>query len=135
MGLILLFTYTGLDKIIRWEENQSAFRNQPIPIEVSEYLSVLIPMIELVLVVLLLFQETRWWGYLFSSQILVIFTTYIGLIWIGAFPRVPCSCAGILERLDWSTHFYLNLFFLLLNWIGLYQNKNGIQKDPTLAFK
>ena len=44
-----------------------------------------------------------------SVLLLTVFVTYVGLIWVGAFPRVPCNCAGILESLGWAEHFWMNL--------------------------
>ena len=107
--LILLWTYTGLDKLIRFEESRKAFHNQTFPADLAEILAYAIPISELLLALLLLFSATRWWGYLGSILLLTVFTTYVGLIWVGAFPRVPCNCAGILESLDWAEHFWLNL--------------------------
>ena len=110
--LILLWTYTGLDKLIRFEGSRKAFLNQPMPNELEEILAFAVPGIELLLALLLLFSVTRWWGYLGSVLLLSVFTTYVGLIWVGAFPRVPCNCAGILEILGWAEHFVLNLGFI-----------------------
>ena len=115
--LILLWTYTGLDKLIQFEASRKAFHNQTFPSELAEVLAFVIPVSELLLALLLLFSITRWWGYLGSILLLTVFTTYVGLIWVGAFPRVPCNCAGILESLGWAEHFFLNLgFFMVAVW-------------------
>ncbi|MEB2787186.1 MauE/DoxX family redox-associated membrane protein [Algoriphagus persicinus] len=110
--LILLWTYTGLDKLVRWKASRNAFHNQTFPAELAEVLTYAVPILELLLASLLLFSVTRWWGYLGSILLLTVFTTYVGLIWVGAFPRVPCNCAGILESLGWAEHFWLNLGFI-----------------------
>ena len=110
--LILLWTYTGLDKLIRFDESRKAFHNQTFPGDLAEVLAFVIPISELLIALLLLFSVTRWWGYLSSILLLTVFTTYVGLIWVGAFPRVPCNCAGILEILGWAEHFVLNLGFI-----------------------
>ncbi|MFC5623285.1 MauE/DoxX family redox-associated membrane protein [Algoriphagus winogradskyi] len=107
--LILLWTYTGFDKIFRFEASRKAFLNQTFPAELAEILAYAIPITELLLALLLLFKVTRWWGYLGSILLLTVFITYVGLIWVGAFPRVPCNCAGILESLGWAEHFWMNL--------------------------
>lgn len=117
--LILLWTYTGLDKLIRYEESRKAFHNQTFPPDLAEVLAYAVPFVELLLGLLLVFQATRWWGYLGSILLLTVFTSYVGLIWVGAFPRVPCNCAGILESLDWKRHFFINLFFIFLGILGL----------------
>lgn len=116
--LILLWSYTGLDKVIRFEKNRQALQNQTFPNEIADLLSYSIPAVELGLVALLLFKTTRWWGYMGSLLLLSVFTTYIGLIWVGAFPRVPCSCAGIFETLQWNTHFMINMLFILVTIMG-----------------
>ena len=107
--LIFMWAYTGLEKLIRFENSRKAFLNQPMPQELEEILAYVIPGVELLLALLLLFSVTRWWGYLGSALLLTIFITYVGLIWVGAFPRVPCNCAGIIESLGWAEHFVLNL--------------------------
>lgn len=118
--LILIWTYTGLDKLIRFEQSRKSFLNQPFPNEIEEVLAYAIPGVELLLALLLLFSVTRWWGFLGSSLVLTVFTSYVGLIWVGAFPRVPCNCAGILESLDWAEHFVLNLGLIGVSVLGLY---------------
>ncbi|WP_439490421.1 MauE/DoxX family redox-associated membrane protein [Algoriphagus sp.] len=122
--LILLWTYTGLDKLIRWEASRKAFLNQPMPNELEEVLAYAVPIAELLIALLLLFSVTRWWGYLGSALLLTVFTTYVGLIWVGAFPRVPCNCAGILESLGWAAHFWLNLGFIGVAVWGLVVNEH-----------
>ncbi|PZX59350.1 DoxX-like protein [Algoriphagus ratkowskyi] len=119
--LILLFVYTGLDKLIRWEESKNAFYNQTFPAELAEILVYAVPISELLIALLLLFSNTRWWGYLSSLLLLTVFTTYVGLIWVGAFPRVPCNCAGIIDQLGWGAHFSLNLILIGLAIVGLHQ--------------
>ncbi|WP_057937905.1 MauE/DoxX family redox-associated membrane protein [Algoriphagus resistens] len=119
--LILLWIYTGMDKLIRWKDSQNAFRNQTFPAELAEVLAYAVPLVELLIAGLLLFSISRWWGYLSSILLLTVFTTYVGLIWVGAFPRVPCNCAGIINSMGWAEHFMVNSLFITLAIIGLYQ--------------
>ncbi|MCE7057587.1 hypothetical protein LZF95_23095 [Algoriphagus sp. AGSA1] len=107
--LILLWIYTGLDKLLRFGASRDAFHNQTFPGELAEVLAYAVPTVELLIAGLLLFSVSRWWGYLSSILLLTVFTTYVGLIWVGAFPRVPCNCAGILNSLGWAEHFVLNM--------------------------
>ena len=107
--LVLIWTYTGMDKLIQFESSRKAFLNQTFPSELAEVLAYSVPLLELLLALLLLFSVTRWWGYLGSILLFTVFTTYVGLIWVGAFPRVPCNCAGILESMGWAEHFILNV--------------------------
>ncbi|MEB2778731.1 hypothetical protein SYJ56_25710 [Algoriphagus sp. D3-2-R+10] len=117
--LIILWTYTGFDKLIGFRPSRKAFHNQTFPAELAEVLAYAVPITELLIASLLLFSVTRWWGYLGSILLLTVFTTYVGLIWVGAFPRVPCNCAGLLESLGWGAHFWLNLGFIVVAVWGL----------------
>ncbi|OYX16149.1 MAG: hypothetical protein B7Z16_12030, partial [Algoriphagus sp. 32-45-6] len=89
------------------------------PVELAEILAYTIPAIEVLIALLLLFSVTRWWGYMGSALLLTVFITYVGLIWVGAFPRVPCNCAGIIESLGWAEHFVLNLVLIGISVAGL----------------
>lgn len=117
--LIFLWIYTGLDKLIGFDQSRKAFHNQTLSSELAEILTYMVPVVELLLALLLLFSVTRWWGYLGSILVLTVFATYVGLIWVGAFPRVPCNCAGILESLGWAEHVVLNLGLIGVAVIGL----------------
>lgn len=121
--LILVWAYTGLEKIIRFEQSRKAFHNQTFPGELAEALSYVVPGVELVIALLLLFSVTRWWGYVGSLLVLTVFITYVGLIWLGAFPRIPCNCAGLIESLGWAEHFVLNLGLIGLAVYGLWNSR------------
>ena len=123
--LIGIWTYTGLDKILRFGESRKAFHNQTYPSELAEILSYIIPGVELLLALLLLFSTTRWWGYLGSLLLLSVFTTYVGLIWVGAFPRVPCNCAGIIDSMGWAEHFWMNLGLIGISIFGVWLERKG----------
>jgi uncharacterized membrane protein YphA (DoxX/SURF4 family) len=129
--LALLWTYTGLDKLIRFEQSRKAFHNQTFPAELAGVLSYAVPMAELLLAILLVIQLTRWWGYLGSILLLTVFITYVGLIWVGAFPRVPCNCAGLFDSMGWTAHLILNLNLLILAIVGLWiESKKRSQVKP-----
>jgi len=117
--LIVLWIYTGLEKLIGFEKSRKAFHNQVFPQEIAEYLTYVVPITELLLGMLLIFNLTRWWGFMGSLLLLSVFSTYIGLIWIGVFPRVPCNCAGILEQIGWAEHLVLNLALIVISGWGL----------------
>ena len=118
-ALILIWSYAGIEKLIRFEASKHAFRNQTFPLELADALAIWVPLTEILLAVFLMIPLLRWWGYLGSIMLLSVFNTYIGLIWVGAFPRVPCNCAGLLESLDWASHFWVNWGFLGFALAGL----------------
>jgi uncharacterized membrane protein YphA (DoxX/SURF4 family) len=126
--LIFLWTYTGLDKLIRFTESRKALLNQPMPQELEEVLAYAVPGVELLLALLLLFSVTRWWGYLGSALLLTVFITYVGLIWVGAFPRVPCNCAGIIDSMGWAEHFWMNLGLIGISIFGIWmESGKGVE--------
>ncbi|WP_186758552.1 MauE/DoxX family redox-associated membrane protein [Echinicola salinicaeni] len=116
---ILLWTYTGLEKLINWEATYKAFHNQPFPPELTEILAYSIPVTELLLVLILLIPQSRKLGLLLSTLLMTVFTTYIGLVWVGAFPRIPCTCAGFIESMSWEGHLIFNGLFIALGIIGV----------------
>lgn len=116
--LILFLFYPGLDKILNWKKTYQTFHNQVFPDYLADVLAFSVPCLEIGLAILLIFKKTRWWGFLGSALLLTVFTTYIGLIWVGSFPRVPCSCAGIFDSIGWQTHFYINLLFICFSIAG-----------------
>ncbi|MGY6521522.1 MAG: MauE/DoxX family redox-associated membrane protein [Mongoliitalea sp.] len=117
--LIIVWAYTGLSKLIDFTGFQGAILNQPFPNEIGVYVSILIPVIEIGLALLLIGSKTRALGMIGSVSLLSLFTTYVGLIWVGAFERIPCGCAGIIEELGWEAHFFLNLGLLMLAILGI----------------
>jgi len=124
LPVMILWIYVGMDKFFNWEEHYRAFLNQPLPQNWSTRLATILPTLELLLGGFLLFPRFRWFGFLGSVLLLAAFSTYVGLVWIGVFPEVPCSCAGIFRQLLWGGHVIVNLIFLLLSLIGLYLSSN-----------
>jgi uncharacterized membrane protein YphA (DoxX/SURF4 family) len=125
--LVFVWAYSGIEKFLNFQKSRNAFHNQTFPSELAEVLSYAVPLMEILLALLLVFILTRWWGLLGSLILLTVFNTYVGLIWWGAFPRVPCNCAGFIESMGWPGHFWFNSLliamtvFLLriqVNWSG-----------------
>ncbi|MCH7411858.1 hypothetical protein MM213_00045 [Belliella sp. R4-6] len=117
--LVLVWVYTGIGKLTDFNSFRGAILNQPFPNDIGEYVSILIPIIEVVLAILLINTRTRVIGLVGSIALLSAFSTYVGLVWVGSFERVPCGCAGIIEQLGWKAHFILNLSLLILAMIGI----------------
>lgn len=118
--LVILFGYTGIAKITDFGSFRSAVLNQPFPSDWGERIAVGVPAAELLLVGLLLFDSTRLAGLVGSLVLMTAFTVYVGLIWIGAFERTPCGCAGILDALGWGEHLAVNMVFVGISVVGIY---------------
>lgn len=123
--LVVIWTYTGTEKLLDWNRSWNAFHNQTFPRELADIISYVIPISEILLALLLAFTFTRWWGLIGSLLLLSVLNTYIGLIWWGAFPRVPCNCAGFLESMGWEAHFWFNAVLTLMVVFVLFLNKKS----------
>lgn len=110
--LTVLFFYTALSKLIDLDTFYNQLANQNIPQWTISSLAWLIPACELLAVGLMIFGRFRSLGLYMSSLMMLIFTVYIGLVVIGFFDRVPCSCGGVLKSMSFGQHLVFNLFFL-----------------------
>jgi putative oxidoreductase len=117
--LILLFLYAGLSKFMDFKTFIGEMRNQPLPASWAPFLVWFIPCSEILLSILLLFERTRLLGLYGSLLLMGLFTIYASAILLHFFPRVPCSCGGIIKRLTWGQHLALNLFFVAISLCGV----------------
>lgn len=131
LPLLMLWGYTSIEKIIHWQESYRAFLNQPFPSHWAELLAYVVPLLEFLLVILLIFPKSRWFGFLGSTLILNSFTVYVGMVWIGVFTETPCNCAGLINLLNWEGHLILNIGFLVLSVLGLGFAKRGAEAPPN----
>lgn len=117
--LILLFLYASLSKFMDFKTFIGEMNNQPLPKSWTPFLVWFIPCTEIVLSALLIFERTRLLGFYGSVVLMSLFTVYAMLILLHFFPRVPCSCGGIIKRLTWQQHLAFNLFFVALSVSGV----------------
>ena len=87
----------------------------------------MVPGVEYLLALLLLFNGTRLVAFYGSLVLMVMFTTYILLV-LNFSDYIPCSCGGVLEDLGWTEHIVFNLFFVALAIIGIIL----LEAHPTL---
>jgi putative oxidoreductase len=126
--LILLFTYAAVSKIAVLKEFRHEMHNQNFPPEVADALVLIIPAAELVAIGLLLGGKWQRAGLFLSAIMMSLFTGYIGLVLAGFWPRVPCSCGGVLKNMSWRAHLFFNLFFLSIALAALYHD---MRKAPV----
>lgn len=112
--LAFLFLYSGIAKLYDWKATKLAMFNQVIPEWSVLPLIYILPFLEILLAVLLLFPSLRFWGFLGSAILLSVFTGYVVYVWLGFADRVPCSCGGIISSMSWGQHVIFNFSFLLI---------------------
>jgi putative oxidoreductase len=117
--LILLWVYAAASKWMQFKMFVGTLSNQVLPHWIVYPLAYLLPLFELLTAIGLCFSHYRKAGFWASLILLTGFTVYITAILLRLFPRVPCSCGGVISNLSWLSHLFFNLFFLLLSIVGL----------------
>lgn len=115
---ILLFVYTATTKLIEHESFRAVLRQSPLIGTASNTLSFLLPAIELITALLLFVPSIRFWGFVISLFLMVIFTFYITYMILFT-PNLPCACGGVIAQMTWKQHLLFNIFFTALAAIGL----------------
>jgi putative oxidoreductase len=117
--LILMFSYATASKLIDFRSFRMQMLVQPVPNWSVVYLITLIPLTEIIAIVFLLFKKTKTAGFYTSAFLMLLFSVYVGLAMTGAFGSIPCSCGGVIGKLNWQQHFAFNLIFLSLSIYGI----------------
>lgn len=134
--LIFLFAYTAVSKLnpftytapFTWDNfkliDVTAFRDtmfkSPVLRPYVTELSYAIPVAELFVCLLLLFNKTKTAGYYASLLLLALFTGYIVYILVRHGSMLPCSCGGVVSLLSWKQHLFFNAFFIFITLRALY---------------
>jgi hypothetical protein len=111
--LIALFSYAAYNKLKIYPVFVSQLKSSPITSGYQNILAWLVPSVEILLAVLLLFPRTRMPGLWGSFFLMLAFTIYVFVL-PHFFEQHTCSCGGIISQLSWRGHFYFNLAFTLL---------------------
>jgi putative oxidoreductase len=130
-ALVILFSYTALSKLVDFEDFHRQLSNQVFSNWAADILWVLLPLTEIVVCVLLVIKRTRLVGFYISLILMTVFTGYMALVILNIFDRVPCSCGGVLKSMGFPTHFFFNLFFLILSAFAIrLSNQQSIKGYP-----
>jgi putative oxidoreductase len=117
--LMLLFLYASISKFLDFKTFTGEIRNQPLPRSWIPFLIWGIPLLEVAISVALLFEYTRLPAFYVSLTLMSLFTIYAAAILLHFFPRIPCSCGGVIRKLTWRQHLVLNLFFVAISALGI----------------
>lgn len=109
--LIIIFTYTAVNKLVDYATFSIALRQSPILQPYSNFLVFAIPLAELLTVALLIFSDTRRLGLYLSWALMICFTLYISYLMLFA-EDLPCNCGGIFKMLSWKAHLVVNIILL-----------------------
>jgi len=111
--LILLFVYAASSKLLDYTQFRVELGKSPLITAFAGYVAWSIPFLEVGIAVLLAFARTRLIGLYAAFSLMTIFTGYILYILLFS-PYIPCSCGGVLQNMNWRTHFVFNIVFMLI---------------------
>jgi putative oxidoreductase len=117
--LVVLFLYASISKFLDFKTFIDQMNNQPLPNSLTPFLVWAIPLLEISISVILLFEYTRLLGLYASLTLMILFTIYTGIVLLHFFPYIPCSCGGVIRHLTWGQHLILNLFYILISVLGI----------------
>ncbi|MBW8684725.1 MauE/DoxX family redox-associated membrane protein [Chitinophaga rhizophila] len=111
--LVLLFTYTALDKLSNISTFEYGLKAQVFHSAMIPALKWGIPLAELLIVILLLIPSLNSTGIVAGTFLMLGFTIYILLVLSTVFSKVPCACAGVFRTITWEQQLALNLIILI----------------------
>lgn len=117
--LILLFLYAGISKLAIYEIFKGQMMESPlIPRVLIPMLAWFVPLLEIGIAWLLLFDKTKKTGLYMSYFMMLTFSLYLILLLIFA-ENAPCACGGILGSLGYTEHIIFNVVFTLMALYGI----------------
>jgi hypothetical protein len=116
--LIFLFAYTGSSKLLDSKGFAAVLSKIPLIGRGAGIVAILLPLAELLIALLLLFERTRLIGLYASLVLLSIFTVYL-VYMVLAVPKLPCSCGGVIGTMSWKQHIVFNAVFVGVTVIGI----------------
>lgn len=114
----LLFLYAAVSKLLDFENFRVQLGQSPLLSAFASTVAVLVPAIEIIIALLLLTNKGRFIGLIGGTALMAMFSAYIYIILhYSAF--VPCSCGGVLEKMDWNQHLIFNIAFVVMSAIAI----------------
>jgi uncharacterized membrane protein YphA (DoxX/SURF4 family) len=111
--LILLFVYAASSKLLDYTQFRVELGKSPLITAFAGYVAWSIPFLEIGIALLLAFGRTRLTGLYAAFSLMTVFTAYILYILLFS-PYIPCSCGGVLQKMNWRMHFVFNIIFMLI---------------------
>lgn len=110
---VLLWLYAATNKLMDFQKFEVQIGQSPILTDYAIIIAWIIPTVEIVISIMLVFRRTLLAGLYASFGLMLMFTIYIIII-LNFAERVPCSCGGILEKMGWTEHLIFNISFVIL---------------------
>lgn len=116
--LVLLFMYTAISKLIDYRIFRTQLSKSPFLTDFAGILYWILPVAEILIAVALTIKKTRLFGLYCSLFLMTSFTVYIYAMLNFSYD-LPCSCGGVISKMDWNTHLWFNITYTLLALSGI----------------
>lgn len=127
--LMILFLYASVSKWLAFTTFIGEINNQPFPNWLTPWITKLLPPLEVLIAVALMFERTRTAGFYASLILMSVFSLYSAAVLLKFFAYVPCSCGGIVDSLTWPQNLLLNLFFVGISVGGILVRRSRMSKE------
>lgn len=119
---ILVLVYTALGKLLAHHAFTITLKSSPLIGFASGVLSWAVPAIELAVSAMLFFPRSRKMGLMAALALMMAFTIYIVYIRITS-SYLPSFCGGVITKLSFLQHLWLNVFLTALAAAAILLNK------------
>ena len=116
--LIILFVYAATSKLLDYQKFRVQLGQSPLLTSFAGFVAWFVPLVEVLIAILLAQARFRRLGLYAAFSLMTMFTTYIFILTHYS-EYVPCSCGGILEKMNWNQHFIFNIIFTTLAAAGV----------------
>ena len=122
---VLLFLYTAIMKLRDSHLFIASMSHTPILRPFATFLAAVIPGVEIAISMLLFIPVTRFWGLLLATGLMALFTLYVAWI-LYSMKKLPCSCGGVIQQMNWRQHLLFNFSFLVAGIVSILAYKKII---------
>jgi len=127
--LAFLFAYAALSKLAGYASFTIQLSQSPFITNYAGIIVWLLPLTELCIAGLFVFNFSRLLALYASLFLLSLFTAYL-IAMLNFSYYIPCACGGVLAGLSWRQHIILNAACLLLSSLAIWfesKEKRGTQ--------
>ncbi len=135
LGFVILWVTGGLSKLIGYEKFRFELGRSPYLESFAGFIAVTVPIGEIIIALMLLFNTTRLIAMYASLFLMTLFTGYVyAMIHFSYY--MPCSCGGILSVFglenNWNDHLVFNIVATILNLFAIPLVVRNQTKDETM---
>ena len=113
----VLFSYAAMSKATGFKNFRDQLGQAPGVEGYGEPLAYGIIALQTVCIIMLCYRPLRFWGLWITLVMLSVFAGYTAVILIGK--KLPCTCIGLLEKMDWKENLALNIGLMIIALTGL----------------